>query len=40
MNHGDDETPLTFIEEHIKNICVLIVDIAVHQELNEHNVEE
>ena len=40
MHHGNYESPFTFIIEQVPNISIVPIDIDVHQELNEHDVEQ
>jgi hypothetical protein len=40
MAHSNDESPFTFIIEHVHHIGIVVVDIQIHDELNEHNVEQ
>ena len=40
MNHRNDESPFTFIIEHVHQIGIVIVNVQIHQELNEHNIEQ
>jgi len=40
MAHSNDESPFTFIIEHVHHIGIVVVHIQIHDELNEHNVEQ
>lgn len=40
MDHSNDESPFTFIIEHVHQIGIVVVDIQIHGELNEHNIEQ